>query len=91
MSLVTHPNLFLSVLPPLLPPFPSRPVPSGSSFADRKFLGEEYLRLLSDISERASLHSLDRGAEKKLGPKEMTRRSAARSGFQMPKEFGVNE
>ena len=50
-------------------------------------LGEDYLKLLTDITERSRLHNLDKGVEKKLGPKEMTKRSAARSGFSMPDEY----
>lgn len=45
-----------------------------------------YYRLVSDTSERGKLHELDGGAENKLGPKEMSRRAAARAGLSLPVE-----
>mgnify|MGYP001182381021 CR=1 len=52
---------------------------------------DNYSSLVERIEERKYLHSLDTGAENKLGHKELTRRSAARSGFQMPKEYSPND
>ena len=48
---------------------------------------ENYYSLLKDINERKELHNLDQGGEKKLGLREITRRSAARSGFHLPDEY----
>ncbi|GMI11282.1 hypothetical protein TrLO_g10483 [Triparma laevis f. longispina] len=45
---------------------------------------DDYTTLLTEVFERRRLQIIDTGAEKKLDGKEMTRRSAARSGFQMP-------
>lgn len=58
-------------------------VPPKKQEALRK-LAYDYLVLKNDLTERAVLHELDGGAEVKLSPAEMTRRSAARAGFQLP-------
>ena len=50
-----------------------------------------YSHLIECVERRKFLHKLDTGAEIKLGHKEMTKRSAARSGFQMPKEYSPRE
>jgi hypothetical protein len=47
-------------------------------------LAYDYSVLLGDLKERARLYELDAGAEKKLSPKEMSRRAAARAGLQLP-------
>ncbi|GMI22428.1 hypothetical protein TeGR_g2906, partial [Tetraparma gracilis] len=47
------------------------------------FVGN-YSLLLGNVFERRRLQLLDQGGEKKLGARELTRRSAARSGFVMP-------
>jgi hypothetical protein len=46
-----------------------------------------YQTMLGDVFERKRLQELDQGGEKKLDAKELTRRSAARSGFSMPDEY----
>ncbi|KAL7540346.1 hypothetical protein ACHAXR_010043 [Thalassiosira sp. AJA248-18] len=45
----------------------------------------DYFILKQDLTERARLHELDQGADEKLSPKELNRRSAARAGLQLPK------
>ena len=46
-----------------------------------------HLNLLKqDLKERGRLHELDGGAEKKLTPKELSRRAAARAGLKLPDE-----
>jgi hypothetical protein len=47
-------------------------------------LASDYLALQRDLKERGRLYELDAGAEVQLSPKEMSRRSAARAGLQMP-------
>lgn len=42
--------------------------------------------LNKDLRERGRLHELDGGVEKKLSPKEMSRRAAARAGLLLPEE-----
>ncbi|GMI12563.1 hypothetical protein TrVE_jg1341 [Triparma verrucosa] len=49
---------------------------------------QTYTRLLTDVKHRRELQLIDTGAENKLDGMEMTRRSAARSGFQMPEVYG---
>jgi hypothetical protein len=44
----------------------------------------EYYSLKQDLAERTRLHEIDRGAETKLSPMEMSRRAAARAGLQLP-------
>ena len=46
----------------------------------------EYYILKQDLVERARLHKLDMGSDEKLTPRELTRRSAARAGLQLPEE-----
>ncbi len=48
-------------------------------------LAENCLSLRIDLKERDRLYELDRGADEKLTPKELTRRAAARAGLQPPK------
>jgi len=47
-------------------------------------LGYEYMTLLQNLEERKRLQQLDSGVEKKLSPKEMSRRAAARAGLRLP-------
>lgn len=47
-------------------------------------LAANYHRLQQDLKERKRLYELDTGAEVILGPKEMSRRAAARAGLQLP-------
>mmetsp|Transcript_56659 Transcript_56659/g.64229 ORF Transcript_56659/g.64229 Transcript_56659/m.64229 type:complete len:131 (+) Transcript_56659:116-508(+) len=47
-------------------------------------LAYEYMTLLQNIDERKRLQQLDSGVEKKLSPKEMSRRAAARAGLRLP-------
>mmetsp|Transcript_65796 Transcript_65796/g.73410 ORF Transcript_65796/g.73410 Transcript_65796/m.73410 type:complete len:131 (+) Transcript_65796:108-500(+) len=47
-------------------------------------LAYEYMTLLQNIDERKRLQQLDSGVEKKLSPKEMNRRAAARAGLRLP-------
>ncbi|ACI65206.1 predicted protein [Phaeodactylum tricornutum CCAP 1055/1] len=53
--------------------------------AKLKAVAYDYLQLQKDLTERARLYDLDRGAEVVFTPKEMSRRAAARSGLQLPK------
>mmetsp|Transcript_2837 Transcript_2837/g.5911 ORF Transcript_2837/g.5911 Transcript_2837/m.5911 type:complete len:108 (+) Transcript_2837:88-411(+) len=63
-------------------------LPASSTEAARlRSVASDYLSLISDVEERRRLHDLDAGVEKKLDPKEMSRRAAARAGLQMPKEY----
>lgn len=48
----------------------------------------DYYILKQDLTERARLHKLDMGADEKLSPRELARRSAARAGLQLPEEVG---
>ncbi|KAL3764255.1 hypothetical protein ACHAWU_004067 [Discostella pseudostelligera] len=48
----------------------------------------DYYILKQDLVERARLHKLDMGADEKLSPRELARRSAARAGLQLPEEVG---
>jgi len=50
-----------------------------------------YLSMVQSVETRKYLNSLDTGAENKLGHKELTKRSASRSGFQMPKPYDEND
>ena len=43
-----------------------------------------YYKLKADLAEREKLYELDRGAENKLSPRELSRRAAARAGLQLP-------
>ena len=45
----------------------------------------DYYVLKQDLTERGRLHDLDQGSDEKLSPHELTRRSAARAGLQLPK------
>jgi len=47
-------------------------------------LAYEYMILLQNIDERKRLQQLDTGVEKKLSPKEMSRRAAAKAGLRLP-------
>lgn len=47
---------------------------------------QNYQLLLKDLQERGRLYELDRGADEKLTPKELSRRAAARAGLQLPIE-----
>ena len=47
-------------------------------------LSSNYLQLLQDLHERATLYQLDTGAEQVLSPAESSRRAAARAGLQLP-------
>lgn len=58
--------------------------PSSSEAARLRSLAADYLALVSDVSERKTLHDLDAGVERKLSPREMSRRSAARAGLLLP-------
>uniref|UniRef100_A0A7S2UB15 Protein FMC1 homolog n=1 Tax=Attheya septentrionalis TaxID=420275 RepID=A0A7S2UB15_9STRA len=49
-------------------------------------LAYDYHMLRTNLVERARLHEMDGGAEVKLGPKEMSRRAAARAGLMLPEE-----
>lgn len=51
-------------------------------------IAHDYFILKQDLMERARLHKLDMGADEKLSPRELTRRSAARAGLQLPEEVG---
>lgn len=53
----------------------------------RNQIAYDYWKLVSDLSERKILHNLDGGAENKLSPREMSRRSAARAGLSLPEEY----
>ena len=60
----------------------------GSPVAlQRRRLAYDYYQLISNLTERGRLHGLDGGAEKKLSPKEFTRRAAARAGFMIPETY----
>jgi hypothetical protein len=58
----------------------------GAEKADElRALAFEYYALKRDIAARSKLHLLDTGAEEQLSPKELSRRAAARAGWQLPK------
>ena len=63
---------------------------SQSEQKQRKLMAYDYWKLVSDLSERKYLHELDGGAENKLSPREMSRRSAARAGLRLPEEYIAN-
>jgi len=46
-----------------------------------------YTTLTTNVFERRRLQLIDQGGEKKLGAAELTRLSAARSGFHMPMPY----
>jgi len=52
--------------------------------ARKQQLALDYLHLQQDLKQRIVLYELDAGAENVLTPIEMSRRSAARAGLQMP-------
>lgn len=62
----------------------SQSLPSHEAKLQRQ-ISYDYYVLKQDLTERARLHELDQGADEKLSPKELTRRSAARAGLQLPK------
>lgn len=59
----------------------------GSDDVNSKQLAYDYWKLLSDLTERKRLHELDGGAENKLSPRELSRRSAAKAGLLLPEQF----
>jgi len=64
---------------------------TNSTTTPNASLLQNYANLVDRLEERKYLHSLDTGAENKLGYAELTKRSAARSGFQMPKTYSEEE
>ena len=61
---------------------------TGSS--SKREMAYDYWKLVTDLSERKRLHALDGGAENVLSAREMSRRSAARAGLQLPQEYKDN-
>jgi hypothetical protein len=49
-----------------------------------------YQELLGNLQERQRLYDLDKGAEERLSPKELSRRAAARAGLQLPDASAIN-
>ena len=56
-----------------------------------KHFAYNYSLLAKDLQERKRLYELDASAENTLSPLEMTRRSAARAGLQLPELAGENK
>lgn len=52
--------------------------------ASMQEFSKHYSALLADLKERQRLYRIDTGAENKLSPQEMSRRSAARAGLALP-------
>ena len=62
----------------------SKSLPPHKAKIQRQIAYDYYI-LKQDLVERGRLHDLDQGADEKLSPHELTRRSAARAGLQLPK------
>jgi hypothetical protein len=62
----------------------SRAITSHQQIEERRKLAWDFMSLKQDLAERERLQKMDTGAENQLSPKEMSRRSAARAGLQMP-------
>ena len=62
----------------------SKSIPPPKATALRN-VAYDYWMLKKDLVERARLHEMDAGADEKLSPRELSRRSAARAGLQLPK------
>jgi hypothetical protein len=62
----------------------SQAIASQQQIEERRKLAWDFLSLKKDLAERERLQKIDTGAENQLTPQEMSRRSAARAGLQMP-------
>lgn len=66
-------------------PDASSPSSPPATAADaRRRLAARYLALRTSLAERQRLYELDRGAEERLSPRELSRRAAARAGLHLP-------